>query len=294
MKKFILKTQKKFEKYATKDGSIGKRIYTACLSALRPVYFSDEFLLMNGLKRDSKSNQQSVIFFTVNKSASTFIKKTVASLIGKDNASHIRLTAYLSPEKREKYFNNPVFMKKVFKEKGFFYGSFMSPYPFPNLEKFKVLLVLRDPRDVLTSNYFSTLFNHPLTANDMIEKRKKYADYTIDQYVLEFADDLHERYKGYCDKLLHKENVLFLKYEDMVADFKSWLQKLVAYLELKDKDKKIDELVEATKFRVEKENKKSFVRNITPGDHKNKLKPETIAKLNDLFKNELIQLGYNN
>lgn len=292
LKKFILKTQKKFEKYATKDNSIAKRIYVTCLTALRPVYFSNEFLLMNGLKRNSKSPQQSVIFFTVQKSASTFIKKTVAALIGKDKVDHIRLTAYLNPKKQEKYYNDPAFMKKVLKEKGFFYGAFKAPYPFPDLQKFKVLLVLRDPRDVLTSSYFSTLFNHPLTATDMINKRKKFADYTIDKYVLELAPELQLRYKQYCDNFIGVETVLFLKYEDMVSDFKSFLEKIAYYLDLEDRQNKIEELVQANSFKVKKEDKKSFVRNITPGDHKNKLKPETISKLNELFKNQLIRLNY--
>jgi len=292
LKKFILKTQKKFEKYATKDNSIIKSIYTTCLTVLRPVYFSNEFLLMNGLKKNSKSSQQSVIFFTVQKSASTFIKKTIAALIGKEKVEHIRLTAYLTPKKQEKYYNDPVFMKKVLKKKGFFYGAFKALYPFPDLQKFKVILVLRDPRDVLTSSYFSTLFNHPLTAIDMINKRKKFSDYPIDQYVLELAPELKSRYKEYCESLIGNENVLFLKYEEMVADFRTWLQKLVNYLDLGDKQNIIEELTQVNSFKVKQEDKKSFVRNITPGDHKNKLKPETISTLNELFKNELIKLNY--
>ena len=78
----------------------------------------------------------------------------------------------------------------------------------------------------------------------------------------------------------------------MVADFKPWLQQLANHLDLENRDQKIEELVEATSFKVKKEDKKSFVRNITPGDHKNKLKPETIATLNEIFKEELIKLKY--
>ncbi len=292
LNQFLLKTQKKFENFATSKNPIAKNFYLFCITAFRPLYFSNEFLLMNGLKKDSSSTQQSVIFFSVNKSASTFIKKTVANLLGKDSVAHIRLTAYLTPTKQEKYYNDPSFMKKVLKEKGFFFGAFKSYYPFPDLERFKVLLVLRDPRDVLNSSYFSTLYNHPLTAKDMINKRKKFANYTIDEYVLEMAPDLKSRYQAYCEKLLTNKNVLFLKYEDMVTDFKSWLEKLASYLQLPNPGKKIDELVAASKFKVEKENKNSFIRNITPGDHKNKLKPETIEKLNAIFKEELITLGY--
>lgn len=293
LNQIILKTQKKFEKYATSRNPIKRNFYLFCITAFRPLFFSNEFLLMNGLKRGSKSDQQSVIFFSVNKSASTFIKKTVAKLIGKDKVDHIRLTAYLTPDKQEKYYNDPAFMKKVLKDKGFFYGAFRAPYPFPDLDKFKVLLVLRDPRDVLNSSYFSTLYNHPLTATDMINKRKRFADYTIDQYVLELAPELQSRYKQYCDKLLVNKNVLFLKYEDMVTNFRPWLEKLAAYLELPNPEKKIDEIVEASNFKVKKEDKKSFVRNITPGDHKKKLKQDTIEKLNEIFKDELIKLGYN-
>ncbi|MEO8116284.1 MAG: sulfotransferase domain-containing protein [Bacteroidota bacterium] len=292
IKSVIRKTQKKFEKYATKENSLGQKAYVFLLSSLRPVFFNNEFLLMNGLKSNSKSTQKSVIFFTVHKCGSTFTKKTLLTLIGPENIIPIKLSAYLSPEKKEKYYNDPLFMRKVLKPRGFLFGAFKDMYPFANLEQYKVILVLRDPRDVVTSSYFSTLYNHPLTAEDMIKKRKKYADYSIDEYVLEIAPDIQRKYKAYCDDLLPDKNVLFLKYEEMVGDFSSWLTKIANYLELENPQKKIATLVEATKFKVKKEDKNSFVRNITPGDHSNKLQPETITKLNELFKNELRQLNY--
>lgn len=292
IKSLIKNTQKKFEKYATKENSFGQKVYIFLLHTLRPVFFNNEFLLMNGWKSDSKSTQKSVIFFTVHKCGSTFTKKTLLKLIGPENIIPIKLSAYLSPEKKEKYYYDASFMTKVLKPKGFLFGAFKDMYPFANLDQYKVILILRDPRDVLTSSYFSTLYNHPLTAEDMIKKRKKYAEYTIDEYVLEIAPGIQKKYEAYCKNLLSDQNVLFLKYEEMVGDFSSWLAKIASYLELKNPEKRIEELVEATKFRVKKEDKNSFVRNITPGDHKNKLKPETINHLNILFRNELLKLDY--
>ncbi len=66
----------------------------------------------------------------------------------------------------------------------------------------------------------------------------------------------------------------------------------VVYFNLTGNEKLIEEIVSKTSFKVKKEDKHSFIRNIKAGDHKNKLAPETIEKLNLLFKNELELLNY--
>ncbi|MBV9961196.1 MAG: sulfotransferase domain-containing protein [Parafilimonas sp.] len=248
--------------------------------------------MLNGLRREPKSGQQSFIFFTVHKSASTFIKNTIIKLIGPSHITAVELSGYLSRKRQEKYYNNPAFMKKVLYKTGYFFGAFRAFYPFPDLDKFKILLVLRDPRDVLTSFYFSTLYNHPLSTKTVYEERKKYETYTIDEYVLETAPAMQKKYAAYCKNLLNRSNVLFLKYEDMISDFSNWLHTLNSFLELKDNEEQLQEIIAATTFKVDKEDPKSFIRNIKSGDHLNKLKTETINKLNELFFNELKMLGY--
>ncbi|MGB5024323.1 MAG: sulfotransferase domain-containing protein, partial [Saprospiraceae bacterium] len=175
---------------------------------------------------------------------------------------------------------------------GYFYGAFRAYYPFPNLDKFKIVLVLRDPRDVLTSFYFSTLFNHPLSSVEVYNDRNKYANYTIDKYVLEIAPRMQKIYADYCNNLLHRENVLFLKYEDMIEDFGPWLQRLTNFLDLKNAEEQVQQIISKTSFKVKKEDKHSFIRNVKAGDHLSKLKTETILALNKLFQNELEILNY--
>lgn len=292
LKNFIKKTQRNFQDSVQQEGSLLLKPYLFFLSFLRPVYFSNEFLVLNGLKRKSKSKQQSIIFFTVHKSASTFIKNTIIKLVGTSNIIPLKLSGYLNNRKKELYYNNPQFMKKVLKERGFFYGAFRAFYPFPDMDKFKIILVLRDPRDVLTSFYFSTLYNHPLSEKSVLEERKKYASYTIDEYVLDVAPSMQKNYAAYCKKLLSRKNVLFLKYEDMISSFEPWIHKLTNFLELKGVDDCINQIIATTSFKVEKEDPNSFIRNVKAGDHLNKLKPETIVKLNELFYNELKTLNY--
>jgi len=292
VKRLIKKTQGKLQDRVQKDGSILLRPYLFLLSFLRPVYFSNEFLILNGLKKKSKSKQQSILFFTVHKSASTFIKNTIIKLVGANNISSLRLSAYLSKRKQELYYNDPKFMKKVLKENGYFFGAFRAYYPFPDMEKFKIILVLRDPRDVLTSFYFSTLYNHPLSNKALYNDRKRYADYSIDDYVLEIAPAMQKNYEAYCTKLLNKQNVLFLRYEDMISQFGPWIRRLNSFLGISGNEEQLNQIISSTSFKVDKEDPKSFMRNVKAGDHLNKLKPETINKLNELFYNELKILDY--
>jgi len=293
MKAVIRKYRKKLEKSVKEnDKSVLAKTYIKLLGVARPLYFSEEFLLLNGLKGKVESDHKSVLFFTVHKSASTFIENTVTELLNNKTLATINFSGYLSKKKQEEYYNNARLMKKVLKPIGYFYGAFRSFYNFPGLDNFKILLVLRDPRDVLTSYYFSTLYNHPLGRKEVFEERKKYANTTIDEFVLERAPEFKKRYRDYCEHLLGKENVLLLKYEEMITEFGTWLQKLSAFLELKDNEGALDTLVMKTSFKVKKEDPHSFIRNIKARDHKDKLKPETIAKLTALFRNELIQLNY--
>jgi hypothetical protein len=292
VKDLIKKTHRKYQDKVQKDGSILLKPYLFLLSFMRPFYFSNEFLILNGLKRKSKSKQQSIIFFSVHKSASTFIKNTIIKLVGSKNITSLKLSGYLSRKKQELYYNNPAFMKNVLQKHGYFYGAFRSFYPFPDIDKFKIILVLRDPRDVLTSFYFSTLYNHPLSSKDLHDDRKKYANYTIDDYVLELAPAMQKNYKAYCENLLNKHNVLFLKYEDMITNFKPWLKKLNTFIGVGDNKEQIEQIVQSTSFKVDKEDPKSFIRNVKAGDHLRKLKPETIEKLNEIFYSELKTLNY--
>ena len=292
IKSLLKNTHKKIQKEANKKESRIQKPFVFLLSFLRPVYYSNEWLLINGIKRKSRSKQQSIIFFSVHKSASTFIKNTIFELIGKHNLTLLNLSGYLTEAKQKELYNNPLKMDKLLQEKGYFYGAFRKYYNFPKLDKFKILLVLRDPRDVLTSRYFSVLYNHPLSRKEVYKRRKKYEGISIDDFVLEYAPGIQKIYEDYCLNLIDKENVLFLKYEDMITDLRPWLTRLSVFFNLSGNENLIEEIVNKTSFKVKKEDPHSFIRNIKAGDHKNKLRAETIETLNGLFRNELKLLNY--
>lgn len=197
-------------------------------------------------------------------------------------------------------------------------GSCFAPVRFyvdvPNINEFQILLHLRDPRDVLVSMYYSYCFIHNGEVEGNTGYRKEIADQGIDRFVLHMANEqkprikggygtganvaeagnLLKRYRDYIDHVLGRDNTTLLKYEEMVTDFPNWLEKFVAPFPLKDRHTTVKELVALTPqlFPARSQDVMQHVRHVTPGDHKNKLKAETIDELNHVFKDVLEALGY--
>jgi hypothetical protein len=155
-KKYIKQTQRRLEKQI-KSGEKPFLIkpYLFLTSFLRPIYFNREYLMLKGLKKKSTSKYESVLFFTVHKSASTFIKNTIFSLEAK-RLRPVKLGALLTPQEQDVLFNNQGKMKKIMSPRGYIYGAFRSFYSIPDIEKYTIILVLRDPRDCA---YFTIFFN---------------------------------------------------------------------------------------------------------------------------------------
>lgn len=267
------------------------RIYFYFLNLAKRRYYKNERLLMKN-RLSSKSDQPSILFFTLHKCASTFIRDTLERFALEKEMVTINYSGLFNEKQQEKYYHDSKFINKVFRKSGFLYGAFRQYYPFRIDKRIKILLVLRDPRDVLTSHYFSTAFNHPLVEKEFLEKRERAQQQTIDEYVLEKLPIFKARYEKYIDNVLGKENVLFIKYEEMVEDFPNWLKKVLSFLELDENQDLMNTIISETSFEVNKEDPKEFKRSVKAGDHLRKLQKETIDYLNKDLSNVLTALEY--
>lgn len=265
------------------------------------IKFSNEMSLDKG--RDKSSlGEQSILFFTAHKCASVYVGEILRSLTGSAGMIPINLESYyaealgksastLSNSDKERF-------KRLFQPSGYCYGPIREvEWPLPSsMAPYKILLLLRDPRDVLTSLYFSVAYSHTVVNNQLGEKLLKNREAaqleTIDEWVMKPAQTFLKRYQFYCDELLGKPNVCFLKYEHMVSDFPDWFEQVNQFLSLDNVSQALQEKILAeANFEVE-ENINSHKRQVQPGDHKRKLKPETIAQLNSIFSEVLTSLDY--
>ena len=123
----------------------------------------------------------------------------------------------------------------------------------------------------------------------------------IDQFAIRSAKLLRPKYDKLYEELKGRPNVTTVHYEDMVLNFPVWLDQVLSVFEsIRVPAKKARNLLlpqsvrrmglkhhllktNHSAFDVSEENVYSHKRKVTPGDHREKLKPATIAELNEIF-----------
>ena len=253
-------------------------------------------------KLDHMSN---VVLYTVHKAGSTFVNGLLAQICRRLEIEH-----HTENDARYQMLNSTMSWKQYL-ESNVRTGCFgpiraaakLPVYP-DNLDEYSILLHLRDPRDVVTSMYFSKAYSHPVQSGvfEMTpQQREQLREEGIDRFVIRSAQLLRPKYDKLYEKLKDRPNVTTVHYEDMVLNFPAWLdQVLSAFESFRVPAQKARNLLlpqsvrwmglkhhllktNRSAFDVSEENVFSHKRKVTPGDHREKLKPATIAELNEIF-----------
>jgi len=160
----------------------------------------------------------------------------------------------------------------------------------------KVILI-RDPRDILTSQYFAfggKHFSHRLpdkNADLLVDCHMRYKNMEIDEYVIEHAEVLHAKLSDY-KKHIFDENLFMLRYEDIFFDKAHFLESVLTHIGVIIDSDVIKQIAAAHDIRPVSEDSTQHIRRGTPGDHANKLQPATIEKLTTMFRNLMGDFGY--
>lgn len=170
---------------------------------------------------------------------------------------------------------------------GFYYGMARGPYvkDMPALANLRLVVQLRDPRDCITSAYFSYAKSHvppkdPERRKKFEARRQNLQQKTIDDFAKDSAANYRMRMQVLSDLLADHPDALVLKYEEMVTDTDAWMNRIAAFLDLPMTDKLRAKLAEKGDFSTKGEDTSKHKRQVTPGDHARKLTPDTIAELN--------------
>lgn len=237
----------------------------------------------------------SVFLFSTHKCASTFLNQLLRDLALREGKKHVDLESYWAtrPDERDLYYADNEFTTNLFKNKGYYFGVFRYGFRYfeANTES-KTIVVLRDPRDILTSQYYSIAFSHPVLTKRFINKRRHALEVGIDQHVKDMSDRFFNTYTNYIHNYLDKRNVLLVRYEDMVSDFANELRRILDFINYSKSEEAIIYWSHNPPFLIDTENQFKHKRKVIPGDYKDKLKPDTIQYLNKKFKFILERLGY--
>jgi hypothetical protein len=177
-----------------------------------------------------------------------------------------------------------------------FYGFRQFPSYLKNFDlgQFKKILLIRDPRDILVSHYFSMGKSHVIPigkiGDQLLKRREQVLKVEIDEYVIQQAPTFRNLFRQYTR--IEDNHFKLFRYEDVVFDKNRWIKDILDFLELEIEDEKIREIADKQNIFPKEENICSHIRKVTPGDYKEKLKPATIEIINEDFKDILIKYGY--
>ncbi len=250
----------------------------------------------------SRSTEKSILYYTVHRCASSFVTGLIGDLAAGSGLTLVDFDSYLfqlnGRSVDEEILAHPRRRERTLRPAGYIFGPLRRfDYAPGKLSEFRLLLVVRDPRDVLTSLYFAMAFSHSLPAGAsrkvFLTQRERALSQGPDEFVRQRSDRLLETYRNYCALLAGGHpSLTLLRYEDMVSSFDSWLGQLVAGCGLPARPARMRELVEKADFATDGEDRDRRKRQVEPGDHLRKLQAQTIAELDQTFAGVLDRLGY--
>lgn len=268
--------------------------------------FKDKYQVEKQLlagRHRSASSKPSVLHFSFNKAATQTVKKLLIDCAQKNGLVPALLHDYafqhsmpfldhLDLEGMQKYAH-------AFKPQGYIYTVFGGMIEgIPSLRDFKVVLVVRDPRDILVSDYFSIAYSHAIPDGKKKEiylgRRMEALASSLDDHVIANAPRLRSVFERY-DRHLFPEcpSVHVARYEDMVEHFPRWLDALLESCGLGVSSAMRQKLLDAHEARRPKsEDIQKHLRKGMPGEHREKLLPDTVEKLNAIFERPLERFGY--
>ncbi|MGG5810052.1 sulfotransferase domain-containing protein [Falsiroseomonas sp. CW058] len=171
----------------------------------------------------------------------------------------------------------------------------------PAFASAKKIFMFRDPRDALVSQYFSDAYSHSLPSRET-EKGAKAAEHfekkraealasDIETYVLKHARGFDNTLLAF-GAMLHDPTCLQLRYEEYIFQKKRMIHKILQHFGWSLPPGQVEALLKTVDEVPNTEEKQRFVRRVIPGDHRAKLSPEAIRRLNNILRESMRLYDY--
>ena len=228
----------------------------------------------------------------IRKSGSTLLNRTCAALARYNSVNYVDIAGT--------FFQNNIPVSEWINEKphrkvlrpGNAYGGFRNmPMCFHGTRTFtnsKKVLLVRDPRDALVSEFFSNAYSHSMPAKQAFERgaaanimleRKKALESTIQEYIFSRIPLMRRTFLEYRP-IVTDPNALILKYENVVFRKREMIDAILKHFRWECNPHAITKLLDKVDVRPQDEDPTAFIRKVTPGDHREKLSALAIAELN--------------
>lgn len=244
------------------------------------------------------SPSKSIVCVSMHKAGSTITEQILVDFCKARGleADLISRSAFSSPLPPDQFYIQ--YQEKMLDE-GVYYGVIRGPWVsrMPKLKDLKVIVQVRDPRDCITSAYFSYRQSHilpkdPEKRKAFLEQREAAQEMDIDKYARGQIANYRNRLQVLRNLVEDHNDILVLKYEEMVLNTECWLSQISDFIDQPLTDELRSALGEKIDFTPKNEDPSKHKRQVTPGDHLRKMSPETIAALDEGMADQMQFFGY--
>ena len=125
----------------------------------------------------------------------------------------------------------------------------------------------------------------------MLSSRQTAQTTSVDGYVVSMAAPMRRTLHEYLP-LKQDRRCRIFRYEDIIFEKARWISEICSFFEWSISSDQVKLILGWADIVPEKEDPTMFVRRVRPGDHREKLSPHTISRLNEIFGSELTEYGY--
>jgi hypothetical protein len=164
-----------------------------------------------------------------------------------------------------------------------------------DLSKNRKILLIRDPRDILTSYFFSMKYSHMIppigdTRSMILNQRQTATSLSIDDYVL--SENVAYIRNSFLRYLRFDGPTKVFRYEDIVFDKRSWVGAINDWLALGASAETVAAIAARHDIFPERENPQAHIRQVTPGNYRKHLAPGTVEQIDAQYREVMEHFGY--
>jgi hypothetical protein len=186
---------------------------------------------------------------------------------------------------------------------GYVHGTFRTKL-YINLipDHAKTVVLIRDPRDAIVSKYYSDTKSHTVKGNaynkkasdDFLNMRKTQQTLNIDEAAGTYIDFYLSQFDA-IERLIQRSapgSVKLYRYEDVIFNKREWILDMAAFMGWQISPVQLEKLLSRVDILPDAENQNQHIRQVRPGNYKQKLRPETQETLTRAFAGVLTRYRY--
>ncbi|MDO6523495.1 sulfotransferase domain-containing protein [Shimia thalassica] len=167
----------------------------------------------------------------------------------------------------------------------------------PSFREDPKILLVRDPRDALTSLYFSMQKSHSLpksgrTAEIISEQREKASSMDIDEFVCSGNGDFILFTLNEIASVLWLPNLHVSRYEDIIFKKKEWIQNFCEFAKKPLDDALLDRILEKHDIVPNGEDSSRHIRQVAPGNYLKHLSASSVQYIENKCEKAMTVFGY--